>query len=114
MTGYPISSAISRASTSSLHAAFGSRDTREPEPLGGALGLDLVAHQADVFGLRADECDLVLVENIRETRVLGQKAVARMNGVSACDLARSDNRGNVEIAVARRRLARCIRFHRPA
>src|ERR1700722_15741560 len=53
------------------YAAFGSRATREHEPLSGALGLDLVAHQADVFSLRADECDLVLVQNIRETRVLG-------------------------------------------
>ena len=56
-----------------------------------------------MFGLRTDECDLVLVENIRETRVLGQKTVAWMNGVSAGDLACSDDRGNVEIAVARRR-----------
>ena len=74
-----------------------------PSRCGGALGLDLVAHDADVFGLRADECDLVLVENLRETRVLGQKAVAWMDGVGAGDLAGRDNRGNVEIAVAGRR-----------
>src|SRR6202044_511725 len=83
------------------YAAFGSRDTWESEPLSGALGLDLIAHQADVFSFRADECDLVLVENIREARVLGQKTIARMNGVGTSDLARGDNRGNVEIAVAR-------------
>ena len=91
------------ASTSSLHAALGSRDARDPETLSGELGLDLVAHQADVFGLRADECDLVLLENVGETRVLGEKTVAWMNGVRAGDLARRNDRGNVEIAVTRRR-----------
>ena len=85
------------------HAALGARDARDPETLSGALGLDLVAHHADVFGLRTDECDLVLVKNFRETRVLGQKTIAWMNGVGAGDLARRDNGGNVEIAVARRR-----------
>src|ERR1700722_20945504 len=85
------------------NAGLGSRDARQPQTLSSAFGLDLVAHQADVFGLGADECDLVLIENIRETRVLGEKTVARMNGVSASDLACRDNRRNVEIAVARRR-----------
>ena len=56
-----------------------------------------------MVGLRADEGDLVLLEDIREARVLREEAVARMNGVSAGDLAGRDNRGDVEIAVARRR-----------
>ena len=84
------------------YIALGTRDARDPETLGGAPGLDLVAHQADVFGLRTDEADLMFLENICETRVLGQKTVAWMNGVSASDFARRDNRGNVEITVARR------------
>ena len=85
--------------------ALGARDARDPETLGGAFGLDLVAHHADVLGPRADEHDVVLLQDFRETRVLGQKAVARMNGVGAGDLARRDNGGNVEITVARRRRA---------
>ena len=103
MTGYPISVGDLARFDFVPHAAFGSWDTREPEPRSSALGLDLVAHQADVFSLRPDECDLVLFENIREPCVLGQKAVARMNGVRASNLASGDNRWNVEIAVPRRR-----------
>jgi hypothetical protein len=39
-----------------------------PRRLGGALGLDLVAHDADVFGRRADELDVVFGEDFRERR----------------------------------------------
>ena len=42
----------------------------DAEPRRGALGLDLVAHQADVLGLRADEGDLVLFEDVGEAGVL--------------------------------------------
>ena len=77
--------------------------TGMPRRLRGALGLDLVAHQADVLGLRADEVDVVLFEDFGEARVLGQEAVARMHGVGAGDLAGGEQRRNVEIAVARRR-----------
>src|ERR1700722_19143784 len=53
------------------YAAFGSRETREREPRSGALGLDLVGHSGGVVRFGADECDLVPIENIGETRVLG-------------------------------------------
>ena len=39
-------------------AAFRARHHRNAEALGGALGFDLVAHQADMLGLRADEMTL--------------------------------------------------------
>ena len=86
-------------------AAFGTRHDRNAEALGGALGLDLVAHQADVFGLRADEVDVVLAEDFGEARVLGEKAVAGMHRVRAGDLAGGEQRIDVEIAVARGRRA---------
>ena len=54
-------------------------------------------------GLRADEVDVVLFEDLGEARVLGQEAVARMHGVGAGDLAGGEQRRHVEIAVARRR-----------
>ena len=57
------------------------------ELLGGALGLDLVAHQADVLGLRADEMHVVLGEDFGEAGVLRQEAVAGMHRVGAGDLA---------------------------
>ena len=97
-----------------LDRALGAGHAGDAEPRRGALGLDLVAHQADVLGLRADEGDLVLVEDIGEARVLRQEAVAGMNGVGAGDLAGGDERGNVEIAVLARRAARCRRSRRRA
>ena len=105
MTGYPISAAMSRASRwlRMLPSEPGTHGNSESR--GGALGLDLVAHQSDVLGLRADESDLVLFKNIGETRVFRQETIARMNGVSAGDLAGRDDRGDVEVAVARVRRA---------
>jgi hypothetical protein len=44
-------------------------------------------------------------EDFREARILGQEAVAGMNGVGARDLAGGEQRGDVEIAVARGRRA---------
>ena len=52
-----------------------------------------------MFGTRADEVHVVLGENFREAGVLGQKAVARMNGVRAGNFAGGKQRRNVEIAV---------------
>ena len=43
------------------------------------LGLDLVAHEADMLGLGADEGDVVLGENFGETGVFREKAVAGMH-----------------------------------
>ena len=68
-------------------AAFRAGHDRNAEALGGALGFDLVAHDADVLGLRADEVHAVIVEDLGEARVLRQEAVAGMNGIGAGDLA---------------------------
>ena len=95
----------SRAPRSSDDAAVGARHDRNAEPLGGALGLDLVAHQADVLGPRPDEVHVVLGENFGEARILREKAVARMHGVGAGDLAGGEQRRDVEIAVLRGRRA---------
>ena len=86
-------------------AAFRARHHRDAEPFGGALGLDLVAHQADVLGLGADELHVVLGEDFGKARVLRQEAVAGMHGVGAGDLAGRENGGDVEIAVFGRRRA---------
>ena len=58
-----------------------------------------------MLGLRADEMQIVVGENFGEARILRQEAVAGMNGVGAGDLARSEQRRNIEIAVLRRRRA---------
>ena len=48
-----------------------------------ALRLHLVAHQRDNLGARADEAHAPLFASARERRVLGEEAVARMDGVGA-------------------------------
>jgi hypothetical protein len=67
----------------------------------GLLGLDLVAHDADVLGCRADEGDAVLLEDLGEAGVFRQEAVARVDRVGAGDLAGRHDGRNVEIAVGR-------------
>ena len=80
-------------------AAVGARHGRDAEFDGGALGGDLVAHQADMLGPRTDKLHVVLGENFGEARVLREKAVARMHGVGAGDLAGGKQSRDVEIAV---------------
>ena len=105
MTGKPMSRASRCASCVGADAAVGAGHDRNAELLGGALGRDLVAHQADVLGARADEMHVVLGENFGKARVLGEKAVARMHGVGAGDLAGGEQRRDIEVAVLGRRRA---------
>ncbi|MBN8777016.1 MAG: hypothetical protein J0H13_10045, partial [Thiomonas arsenitoxydans] len=51
--------------------AIGAGHHGDAELLGGLLGFDFVAHQADVLGLRADEMQIVLGEDFGEAGVLG-------------------------------------------
>ena len=52
---------------------------------------DLVAHQADRLGRGADEREAALLDALREVRVLGQEAVARMDRDRVGDLGRADD-----------------------
>ena len=54
------------------------------------------------FGRRADERQPALAGDLGEMRVLGEEAVAGMDGVGAGDLRGGDDRGDVEVALARR------------
>ena len=56
-----------------------------------------------MFGLRADEMQIMLGEDFGEAGVLRQEAVAGMHGIGARDLAGREQRGDVEIGVLRRR-----------
>ncbi len=80
----------------------GARHAGNAEAPRRRLGLDLVAHQPDVLRLGADEGDVMLFENLGEARVLGQEPIARMYSVGAGDFAGGQQRGNVEIGIARR------------
>ena len=52
--------------------AVGARHQRQAELAGGALGLDLVAHRADVLGLGADPGDVVRLDDLGELGVLAR------------------------------------------
>ena len=67
--------------------AVGAGHHGNAELLRGLLGLDLVAHQTDVFGLRSNEMQIVLGEDLGKAGVFGEKAVAGMHRVDAGDLA---------------------------
>ena len=79
--------------------AIGAGHDRDAEPLGGLLGFDLVAHQADVLGLRADEMQIMFGEDLGEAGVLRQEAVTGMHSVGARNLAGREQCGDVEIGV---------------
>ena len=85
--------------------AVGAGHHGNAEFLCGFLGLDLVAHQADVLGLGSDELQIVVGEDFGEAGVLREEAVAGMHGIGAGDLAGCEQRGYVEIAVLRWRRA---------
>ena len=87
---------------------------RDAEALGRRLGLDLVAHDADMLGCRADEGDVVAFQDLGKAGVLGQEAVAGMDGVSPGYLARGHQARDVEVAFRRRRRADADAFIRQA
>ena len=99
MTGKPMSRAKRRASSSEPTPPSEPGTVGMPSSFGGALGRDLVAHQADMFGPGTDELHVVLGENFGEAGVLGEEPIARMHGVGAGDLAGREQRRNVEVAV---------------
>ncbi len=61
------------------------------------LGLDLVAHDPDVLRGRADEGEAVLLDHLREVGVLGEEAVAGVDGIGPGDLGRGQDRHRVQV-----------------
>ena len=90
--------------------AVGAGDQRQAEPGRGALGLDLVAHDADMLGLGPDPDDVVAFDDLGELGVFRQEAVAGMDGVGVDDLGGRDDVGHVEVGISRRRRADADRF----
>ena len=70
--------------------------------LGQLLGLDLVAHGLDGVGVRADEGDPGGGESLLEFALLGQEAVAGMDGLGAGLLAGVDDAVDQQVALRRR------------
>ena len=63
-----------------------------------------------VSGLRADEHEAGALDLLGEVGVLGQEAVARVDRLRIGDLGRRDDRGDVEVALRRRRRPDAHRF----
>ncbi len=76
----------------------------------GLLGGHLVAHQADVFGARADEGEAGRFDALGKIGVFGQKAVAGMDRSGVGDFGRGDDRRHMQIALRGRCRADADRF----
>ena len=75
---------------------------RHAKRLDRVLRGDLVSHDADMFGGRADECQSVVLDNLHKSRVFGQESIARMDRLRPRDFAGRDDRGNGQVTVRRR------------
>ena len=65
------------------------------------LGRDLVAHDADRLGRRADEGEAALLDALGEVGVLRQEAVAGVDRLGVGHLGGGDDRRHVEVALRR-------------
>ena len=79
-----------------------------------AAGRGLVAHGSDRLAFRTDEDQPGRLYRFREDRILGEKAIARMNGVRAGRLGRGKNGFDVEIGFRRLERTDIDRFVRHA
>ena len=91
-------------------SAVDPRHDRQSGFLHRVLGAHLVAHQAYRLGARPDEHESALLHALGEIRVLREKTIARVYRLGIGHFRGADDRGNVEIACARRRRADAHRF----
>ncbi len=64
-------------------------------------GADLVAHQANGLGARADEGEAGTLDLLGEVGILGEEAVAGVDGAGVGHLGRADQRGDIEVGLGR-------------
>ena len=74
-------------------------DERQPRLGRAPLGADLVAHDLDRLGPRADEDEVVVLARGRELGPLGQEAPARVHGLAAGRRRGGDERRDVQVAL---------------
>lgn len=82
------------------HAAVRTRNDRDAEALCGALGFDLVAHDADMRSSGADEGNVMGFKDFGEFCIFRKEAVAGVNCIRAGDFAGGHDLMDVQIAVA--------------
>jgi hypothetical protein len=88
----------------------GSRNAGHTGGLHRADRRDLVAHQPDGLGARANEGKAALLDTLGEVSVLREETVAGVDSDRVGDLGGADERRHVEVAVARRRRTDAYRF----
>ena len=77
------------------------RDRRQPEPAEQPARALLRGEPVEDLGRRPDERQVVGADHLGERLVLGQEAVARVDGVAAGHERRGDDRGRREVRPAR-------------
>ena len=93
ITGKPICSTTAKACASVVNGSEEPGTDDRPDLGHRPSGGDLVAHLLDHRRRGADEREAALFAGLRETGVLGQKAVPRMDRVGPRDLRRGDQAG---------------------
>ena len=109
-TGHPCRSP--KATTSSGEVSGSERPGTPATPTFSAAsrGTDLVPHDLDGLGWRADEGHAQAGDGAREVGVLGEEAVARVDAVGAALVDGLEDRLGVEVALGRRLAAEGVRL----
>ncbi len=79
--------------------AFRARDDGDLGLAGDFAGLDLVAQQPHGLDAGADEADAAVATDLREAGILGEEPVAGMDRIDVGDLGRTDDPGDVQVAL---------------
>ena len=82
-----------------LDGTVRARNHRDLRLLGLNARIDLIAEHLQVLDLRADEDDALFLAALGELRVLGEEAVARMDGIDVVLLADADDVLDVEVGI---------------
>src|SRR5208283_5376644 len=86
------------------------RHAGNAEPDRRRFRFDLIAHEPDMLRLRPDESDVMVRKNLRESRILREEPIARMQGLGAGDFTGREKGWNVQIGIARGRRPDAHRF----
>ena len=103
MTGKPMSAAAFLTLAEIRYDAIRTGYRGHTELRHRLTGRRLVAHCADLIGVRTHEHDVRTLTDLTELGVLRQEAVPRMDGLGARHLRGRYDLGDVQVAVPRRR-----------
>ena len=113
-TGHPTLLAERDDVVDALDRVEGAGHARDPAAVRGPPGRDLVAHDVDGFGRRADPGDPAVADHAGELGVLGVEPVAGVHAVDAGALDHAEDRVGVQVALGRGLAAERVRLVRVA